>query len=209
MHLALPRQHGLHQRDAERAAQIARDVHQRAGLIVLARAYADIGDIGDGDEQERQRHRLDHAGDRRVAERHVGVESRHVPQRDRLHRQGKADQKPRVDPGGQKAGQRHHQKRRKPAGRQRQASIGGGIAQHFLQQLGNELGGAEDDQAHQQHEDVGDDEIAVAEQLDVDDGLVLRQLPGNEGQKTERAYRRGGADQARWRTSRHAGHGPA
>src|SRR6202012_4608732 len=84
---------------------------------------------------------------------------------------------------------------RNPAGRQRQAGIGRGIAQHLLQQLGNELGGAEDDQAHQQHEDIGDNEIAVAEQLDVDDGFVLQDFPGDKGQETQHAYCAGGADE--------------
>ena len=69
-----------------------------------------------------------------------------------------AHQDARVDPAGEPAGERHDQQRRNTAHRQRQAGVGRGVAQHLLQQLRDELGGAEEDHAGDHHQQ----ELAIA-----------------------------------------------
>jgi hypothetical protein len=86
--------------------------------------------------------------------------------------------------------ERHEQDGHRASGGQRQAGVGGRVTDHLLQQLGDKLGGAEDQEPDHQQHDRGDGEIALAEHPDSDHRILAAQLPWNEGGERDDAYDR-------------------
>ena len=69
---------------------------------------------------------------------------------------------------------------RKPAGESDHARALGRIAEQDLQELRDEHGGAEEHDAEDELQEDGGAEVAVLEQLEVDDGVGVVPLPEDE-----------------------------
>ena len=62
-------------------------------------------------------------------------------------------------------------------GTQHQAGVGGGVAEERLQHLGNQHGAAEEPECEQEVEDVGEREVALAQQGEFDHRIVVAPFP--------------------------------
>ena len=78
------------------------------------------------------------------------------------------------------AGQRHHDDQRNAAGGERQPGGGGGVAQQLLHELRLQHGVGVEYAAHQHHEEATDGEVLEAEELEVDERILLPPLPDDQ-----------------------------
>ena len=169
MELLPLRQHGLHQRDAHRAAEVARDIDQRGGLVGLVGRDAVIGRRRDGEEEQRQPDREIDARHRGIAVGDVAINTGQMPHRQSRNRGSRRDQVSRLHRSDQLARDRHHHHGDEAARRQHQPRQRRGVIQLGLQQLRQDLRGRDHDRAGAEHGDEAGAELALAEQADVDD----------------------------------------
>ena len=190
MHLRAAGDDRCRNRNADAAAEIAGDIDERGGLAGLFRRQPGIGRRGDRNEDERQADRLEHP--RPGVESEIGLagERGHVEHRqpDRHHAAG--DEIFHRDVGGEDADHRHQQQHRQSPRHQSETGQRRRILIDGLQQLRDELGGAEQDRADGQHHQRGGGEGGVPVKPEVDDRVLARQLPRNEQHERDERYGR-------------------
>ena len=115
-----------------------------------------------------------------VAEAAGEVEPGEVVDAERGDDVAEADHQARVDFADGAAGDGHHDHHDEAGGREDHAGAFGGVAEQHLQVLRDEDGRAEEHHAEDELQEDGGAEVAVLEQLQVDDGVGVVPLPPGE-----------------------------
>src|ERR1039458_5528994 len=180
VYLRAARDEGGEQRGSGTAAKVAREVGERGDLVGLGGRDADVVERADGDEDERQRDDLQQAQLRYVAKAGGEVELRQIEDAQRGDDVGDAHHQPRVHLADSAPGDKHHEHHHEGGGRQHHAGALGGVAQQHLQVLWDEHGRAEEHHAEDELQEDGGAEVAVLQQFQVDDGVLVVPLPVGE-----------------------------
>ena len=197
MELLAMRQYVGKDRNADRAAGVARRVDQRRGLTGLLGRNAVVRRGRDRDEDQRDPERLQHSGLRDEPEADIAIDVGQPVHRQRDDEGPGDDQVFRLDLARQAAGEEHRDHGDDAAGRQCEAGPRGRIAELLLRQLRKRLRGRQQDRAGRQHHDKAGAELARRHHAQVDHGIAAGDLPGNHEHEGERAHDRRPDDESR------------
>ncbi len=195
--LGVVRQEGHHDRDADAAAEIADQAEHRGRLGPKARRQGREGHGAERHEDEAQAQALDQAAADDVPGRAVGREPRHLPQGEGGQQQAGENQQAGVDPADQAADQEHRDHGAKAARRQDVAGGDHRVAQQALQEGRQEGQGRQEDDADDEDEQQAGHQVAVAEQIRVEERPVCGQGVDHEQIEAETHHDRLEHDLAR------------
>ena len=167
--------------DQNAAADVAHEVDQARDLVALFPGHAHVGRRGDGDEAEGNRHHLNDAQPGRGGKSHVerGHVSR-VTEGDDKQYEADNSEIARGNLAGGIAGDGHDKEQHHAARGQRQSGGGRVPSQQLLHELRLQDGVRVQHAAHQSHQETTDGEVFIAEEPQVDDGILVAQLPPDQ-----------------------------
>ena len=165
---------------AGRAAEVAGEVGEAGDLVGLGGRDADVVECADGDEDQREADDLEGSPEGDGAEGGVEREAREVVEPERDGAVADADEPAGIEFRDHAAGDHHHGHQDEAAGGEHHAGALCGVAEEDLEVLRDEDGRAEEYHAENELEEDGGAEVAVFEELEIDDGVGVVPLPEDE-----------------------------
>jgi len=163
------------------AAEVSGEVGEAGDLVGLGGWHADVVERADGDEDQWEADDLEGSPEGDGAKAGVEREAGEIVEACGGDAVADADEEAGVHAADEASSDNHHGHKDEAAGGEHHAGALCGVAEEGLEVLRDEDRGAEEHHAEDELEEDGGAEVAVFEELEVDDGVGVVPLPKDEG----------------------------
>src|SRR5271169_46527 len=173
VHLTLPRDKVIQQRNSDSASQVANKIADPRDLVELVAWHTHIVERTDRNEDERDADHLDDPVTHHGSKAHSVMNAACMEKPESGESKTGSDDDPWVELAGEDSRDRHHEKQYDGAGRKRHACLLRGVAEIILEKLRQQNGAAVQYHAEDETKRDGCGEVPLAEQPQIHDWVFM------------------------------------